>query len=361
MNGGKNLSYKDKAAEQNRTILIDILKAFAICFVIMNHSGLFDRKNDPIFLIFIDKAVPIFMILSGYLLALTCEKKSAAELFNLEDLKRKFLRLTIPTLISYIISLSIKVYSNDKIQLIQIVKDFILGKYGLGSYYYGLMVQFLIVGPAILLLIRKYNTHGLVFCGLFNFVYDACCSFHGLNVSYYRVIIFRYVLYIALGIFLFLLIRDNKKIQLKTIIEMISAGMIYVFLPSKWDYTYRIFTYDPWQRTSMISALYVFPIIYLLFVNYKDVTADTKIKRFISKIGQASYHIMYTQMIFYLIRPGFNNHVFDLSRLNMVLQLAINLTFSVASGLLFYYMDNKIFGFAYRKRTKKNIKNKTEF
>lgn len=53
-----------------RVAIIDWAKAVCIIFVIMNHSGRFDRYNDIFFLLAIDTAVPVFMILSGYTFAM---------------------------------------------------------------------------------------------------------------------------------------------------------------------------------------------------------------------------------------------------------------------------------------------------
>ena len=79
----------------HRIAIIDYLKALSIIFVIMNHSGLFDTSM-PLHFFMIEKAVPIFMILSGHVYALNSDKKSIIELYNYNSIKKKFIRFTVP-------------------------------------------------------------------------------------------------------------------------------------------------------------------------------------------------------------------------------------------------------------------------
>ena len=54
--------------KSKRLPIIDILKAFLIVLVIINHSNILP-KNNLFFLLFVNPAVPAFMMLSGFVFA----------------------------------------------------------------------------------------------------------------------------------------------------------------------------------------------------------------------------------------------------------------------------------------------------
>lgn len=63
-------------------------------------------------------------------------------------------------------------------------------------------------------------------------------------------------------------------------------------------------------------------------------SSRTVLGKTVERIGRASYHIMYTQMIYYAVRPVFDKMVFDISKLGYA-ELIIDSTVAVSSGLLF--------------------------
>lgn len=88
---------------EQRIDIIDYLKAIAIIFVIVNHANILSKTN-PIFLYMIDVAVPIFLILSGYVY---CFKEWNNELLTnyrrgklLKQIKR-FTTPLVPALFAY--------------------------------------------------------------------------------------------------------------------------------------------------------------------------------------------------------------------------------------------------------------------
>lgn len=316
--------------------MVDYLKAICIIFVICNHSGLFD-KTKPVFLLTIDKAVPVFMLLSGYVLAVSAEDRQLREMYREDRMERKFLRYTVPILITFLLWLVLKRISGDVLSPYEIVESFCLGRYGAGSYYYQLMVQFLLLSPVLLWTVRRTGTDGVVLAGLLNFFFDICSSTYHLRPSLYRVLIFRYLLAVALGVYMGL--HRDMKIGIKNIVLMLAAGIGYILLPSYWGYEYRIFTFDPWERTSMISMLYVFPVVYMLFRHLGQYKSRTLLGKSVETIGRASYHIMCTQMIYYAVRPTFDAMIFDIACLGAAGELAVNIVVAVVTGTAFWYVD----------------------
>lgn len=314
------------------------MKAICIVFVICNHSGLFD-KTKPIFLLSIDKAVPIFVLLSGYVLAIGAGSGAVRESYRGGRLWRKFVRYTIPALTAFLLWLILKYIHGDALSLFEIIKSFCLGRYGPGSYYYPLMLQFVLLSPVVLWAVDRLGFHGVVFAGLCNFYFDICSGTYLLPAALYRVLIFRYLLAIALGIYLGR--NRDTEIENRNIVLMLAVGIGYILLPSIWGYAYKIYTFDPWRRTSMISLLYVFPIVYMLLRHGERHVSKTAAGKTAELAGRASYHILYTQMIYYVVRPTFDERIFDVARLGNAGELIFNITVSLTAGILFWYLDER--------------------
>ena len=91
---------------KSRNHFIDILKGICIIFVVITH---FDFKGNELRMFFpfwIDMAVPIFMIVSGYVYACSFTKKNIenlSEAYKLKNIVNKIIRYSIPFLIAFIV------------------------------------------------------------------------------------------------------------------------------------------------------------------------------------------------------------------------------------------------------------------
>lgn len=340
---------------KKRNYMIDFIKAVCIIFVIMNHSGVFDKESSVVFLLLVDKAVPAFMMLSGYTLAMSLWKSEPKKAYMPSEMLRKFFRFTIPALIAYSLFLIYSIFTVDNISIKWIIKTFVAAKYGQGAYYYDLMIEFLFIAPILLYIVKRMRIYGVMLVALCNFIYELSCLFVHVSGGVYRILIFRYITMIACGMYIYYLIKIAKKnIKIYILFTMMILGSVYILAP-KFGYTYKIFTYKPWGRTSMITALYVFPIIYSLIMHSeKNIFSGSKFSNFICLIGKSSYHIMYTQMIYYLVRPYIDSHLFNIGFLGIWVELIINIVVAVISGIAFYYVDNFLFGRLYKRKKKAN-------
>ena len=305
--------------------------------MILNHSDLFD-KSMPLFTLTIDKAVPIFMVLSGYVFALSAKDKVSRELYRYPVLKKKFIRFTVPMIIAFIMYLIIQWIGGKPFTWFEILKAAVLGNYGQGAYYYNLMIEFMLLAPMLYSIIRRLGANGVILIGLVNFIYEVLCSAYEFHAAVYRVIIFRYLFALALGMY----IGRYKERKISPVIlgVMTVTGAVYIILPYAWEYSYRIFTYSPWGRTSMISVLYVFPIVYIFLDSFSEYRSKTIFGKMVERIGRASYYIMYTQMIYYIIRPAFDRMVFDISKLSYT-ELLLDVFIAVLSGIIFEIAERK--------------------
>ncbi len=80
---------------ERRIDAIDYLKAIAIIFVIVNHANILSKSN-PIFLCIINVAVPIFLILSGYVYCFKEWNNDLVISYGSGKLLKQIQRFTIP-------------------------------------------------------------------------------------------------------------------------------------------------------------------------------------------------------------------------------------------------------------------------
>lgn len=148
-----------KNGHEQRLHHIDFIKGICIIFVITTHCNWENTERSKLlFPFWIDLAVPVFMIISGYTYAVSYKKNninSIGDAYLAENIINKILRFTIPFSIIFIIEHIIyflqnkQSYSNNILDFINL---FLIGGSGPGSYYYPVMIQFIFVYPIIFLL-----------------------------------------------------------------------------------------------------------------------------------------------------------------------------------------------------------------
>ena len=136
----------------------------------------------PLFLLTINSAVPIFMILSGYVYSHGAYTKTLKEQYCFSILKKRFIRFTVPMLITYVLYIVLR-YIIGGLTLNEIFRSFALGQYGAGAYYYHLMIEFIIIAPLFCTLITRLGANGVVLLGLVNFMYEILSSAYNLHSS----------------------------------------------------------------------------------------------------------------------------------------------------------------------------------
>lgn len=293
----------------------------------------------PLFLLTVNSVVPIFMILSGYVYSLGANTKTLKEQYSFSILKKRFIRFTVPMLITYVLYVVLRSIAGG-ITRYEILKSFVLGQYGAGSYYYHLMIEFIFIAPLFCTLTSKLGANGVVLLGLVNFIYEILSSEYNLHPSLYRIIILRYTFAIALGMYAG--IKREKKISAALLGTILTLGVTYIIAPYAWGYSYRVFTFSPQNITSMLFVFYIFPIVYIILDSCKEHTSKTFLGKAAEKIGHASYHIMYTQMILFYIKPAFDKIVFDTRKLGAIGELTFELAVSIVAGLILESVMNMI-------------------
>ena len=319
-----------------RNHIVDILKGICIICVIITH---FDwQYNDrliPVFPFFIDMAVPVFMIISGYVYAISFEKHnitSIGQAYQINLVIDRLLRYTIPFIIIYVFEL----IAYSKLDIVfskgDIIWIFIGGGFGYGSYYYPIMIQFIFVFPIVFFLVKRLEFFGLILSGFLNASYELLQKAYFVSNSQYRLLLFRYLLVIAFGCYLYL-----KKGKVRKPIWIVSAlfGAFFIWIYTYRHYTPHIITY--WTGTSFLAVLYIMPVIGFLLCSSR--ISGIKCAP-IELLGKASYHIFLVQTFFYhFVVSSLQVRFADASTIIMLL---VSIAVCVSCGIIFYGIEARI-------------------
>jgi len=331
--------------QQKRIVVFDYLKAFAIILVVANHYGhtswSYLIKNTLVYPAIIQMAVPIFMIVTGCTFSMSYNKKYSkiTEMYKPKELIVRVLRFWIPFFFAFVFEVVMSaILLNMSFTPLSLVKAFLVGGPGLnGSYYIPVLVQLVFVFPLIFTAIKKHNNKGLLLCMTVNLIYEVLCSQLKINSGLYRILMPRYITYVALGCWLYF---NSYRINKKFSVAAFTLGFAYVIIRyyGLFGYTEPII-FKLWTATSMVIALYIFPVVSILISKLKNYSpTDSKTNKIILTIGNASFHIFLVQMIYYNL---FNNYIINLFNYP-VLNIPLNLMICITVGILFYNTEKGI-------------------
>lgn len=335
----------DVLTKKNRIVIFDYLKAFAIILVIINHYGHtswnYLIKNTLIYPAVIQMAVPIFMIVTGCTFSMSYNKKYTrlSEMYMPKELAVRVLRFWIPFFFAFVFEVIASIIVIDMhFSPLSLIKAFMVGGPGLnGSYYVPVLVQLVFVFPLIFIAIKKHNNKGLMLCMTVNLIYEVLCSQLKINSGLYRVLMPRYITYVALGCWLYF---NDYKTNKKWLLTSFVLGFAYVLIRYFGLFGYsKPIVFKLWTATSMVIALYIFPVVAWLINKFKGYCPpDNKVNILALTIGNASFHIFLVQMIHYNL---FNNYVIKLFN-HPAVNMPLNILICVSIGILFYSIEKGI-------------------
>lgn len=320
-----------QAAQYNRRYnSIDVTKGICIFFIIVTHYAWQDfERLKYLFPFWIDMAVPMFMVISGFVYTKSFQKNNLSSLgdaYTPEVILGKVMRYSVPFTVAFIIEeIAFTLLGTAHHSIVQIVISFLNGGFGPGSYYYPIMIQFIFYFPVIYAIIYKYSFRGLLLCGFINFAYEVIKHFLGMNEGWYRLLLFRYTLLIAYGCYL--ATRDYKRHRIISVFCFV-VGIAYIIICKYLGIVPIVTNY--WTGTSLWACLFIIPVSAPLILNKSK-------NRFLETIGKASFDIFLVQMVYY--NGAELIYKFVESR---VLQISINIVICVSVGILFYYIETPL-------------------
>lgn len=322
------LRFKRKQKKtMSRNPTVDFLKGISILMVVITHydwTG--TQRRIPIFPFVINMAVPTFMIISGYVGALSFRRnhvETFSDAYSLNIILPKFIRYTIPFVLIVIWQI---VDSNIALPdgFLNLLRWILNGASGPGSYYYPLLIQLLFTFPVLFFVIEKNGKKGLWLCLLFNAVYEFLKWAYWVNDECYRLLLFRYLFLIGAGIYA----SKYDLNRIETVLLTVFGGIFIGLLVYK-NYQPMIIN-QGWAPTSFISVMWIVPTISYLLRNTQIVFSP------INLIGRASYNIFLLQMIYY---TAYRNKIsFGLWWADLIAGVVI----CVFMGLIFYSVESKL-------------------
>ncbi|MBS4537869.1 acyltransferase [Clostridium sp. D2Q-11] len=339
MFGNELINEKNK--KKNRLIAIDYLKTISILLVIFTHA-ISAKFNDRILGPFwIDMAVPIFMIISGLTYSLSAKRKDInkfSEWFIWDNLKKKLTRVLIPYAV--IISIEVGAYTIiDPQSFGKLLYKVTTGGWGPGSYYIPILLQLMVIFPLLFISFNKYPKSTMILAFSIHLAFDIYSNMLPIETKIYRLLIFRYLAFIMMGIMLYHYPRKVKKKGKELIVLAILSGA-YIWMCTY--YGYKPFIFTKWNSTSLPTVFWAFGIVVLGFkyLNYIKDNIFINIAKIISK---ASLHIYLVQMVYF--------H-FDFDRFGLVFTMMA----PIIIGIFFYYIETgKTVNFHFRKELRDKL------
>ena len=315
-------------AKESRKWQFDYLKALGIICVIVMHIWLagYDKRSflGIVFPYFFSFIVPMFMMISGYFYVLSWEKSgivTVGQYFRKQFIK-KMSRVLVPFLLFYGIEVIVLRYfwHWDWLDWKQILYWGVQGGFGPGSYYIPVLIQIIILFPFLYILFRKNHVLGSIAIAAIQTVLELCGIFFHISSDAYRLLAFRYFIFLWVGMLLY----HYKSFHYKWYLWICAVfGGIYIYIINFTGYSLRFYRY--WVDCSLPTALLFGP----LFVALVKLVckAPPWLDRAIRKIGESTLFIYLVQMFFYQLKLG---EFLE----NIWLQMFFNVTICVTLGCI---------------------------
>ncbi|SDB54384.1 Peptidoglycan/LPS O-acetylase OafA/YrhL, contains acyltransferase and SGNH-hydrolase domains [Pseudobutyrivibrio sp. YE44] len=313
-----------------RNETLDIIKGICILMIIITHFPLEDGENLKfLYPFWIDMAVPMFMVITGYVYTLSYDKKKVESwqaAYSVSLLLDRFIRYTIPFAILFVPEVIFQKLVGNVTSVGDVVSGFAKGGYGPGGYYFPVMIQLVLIFPVIYFVVKKFDFIGLILCWGLNFVFELIQKFFNMPESVYRLLMFRYIFVVAFGCFLAI---GKKQVKMWFWIALGVLSFVFIVVTRYGFYEPRIIRY--WTGTSMMAVMFVFPFMAWAFGKLFNCSV-------LAKLGLASYNIFLFQKLYYCV-PVWNYVTFVDNRL---VQLLVNIVICSAAGYVFYLVEGPL-------------------
>lgn len=306
-----------------------MIKGLCILLIIITHYNWQNPVRSQYFFRFwVDQAVPVFLIISGYVYALSYQKRGIVSIeggLHYDFVIDKLIRYSLPFLYAFLFEMywaSVPIEKWGRL--------FLQGGIGPGSYYYPILIQFIFVFPFLLYLVRTFDFNGLIMCFLLNVLFEVCKEPYFVDAREYRLLIFRYLFLISAGCY----IAIGKTRPRNWLIFFCFLIGLY------WQYVTGYMGYKPtinnmWTSTGFMDGLYIIPIAGVIFRHKEKIITISLLEA----IGRASYNIFLFQMVFYAYFA--KSAVYEkISSMN--LQLIMCMVLCTGGGYLFYIFESYI-------------------
>jgi len=353
---------------------LDVLKAIAIAFVVMDHSLTWEIKGAMGSIFWERLSIPFFLIVMGFNMGVSFKYQNAKnirELYSLSYFKRKIKRYVLPFIILYIASFLLGVsfgYMN--------ISEYLLLGYlpfwGPGNWFIPLLFSSIVIFPAIYWLFDRLPLATFVLCFLSEltmqyilwFLYPAPASaFNSFIIAAIRVNILFFLPAVGIGLW-FSRGFDLSSKRNWWVLPYLGISFFFMFdfatglvssLPGVLGQT--VSTIQEFIRGDYTLLFYGYAaFFFLLAMAIVPQTASGDFQKFIERIGRSTYHILLFQIFWMSVVYWRVNHsaIIELrvpdflaelgwpNPLVYILFYLLNLSVSFAGGMIWYELERRI-------------------
>lgn len=320
--------------------IIDAMKGVCTVWVIMMHAIPTGEDAYKFLLMpfYAQLTIPFFMTISGFTYTLSYEKSK--KWYSFSGLWRKGKRFLLPYVPALLLEVLILGWPENTLTWL------LSGGYKMpGSYYVILMLQLLLLFPVIYWcykwLERCSWLTGLAIVFAFQCVYEAFTYFIDLKVEIYRLLIFRYVIFLYMGVVLYQNYK-NKNDNCRSLMKAMPIGFIYIFSVGYLNWQPSVlFRYPTWYRSAAPVCFWVVPILAVIFANGNSILEGVekypflrRISNVVQLLGKASYHVYIVQMLWFgIVVSGINT-----SSWRQLVFCMASLVVCLLLGIEYYYI-----------------------
>ena len=294
---------------------LDVLKAIAIAFVVMDHSLTWGVKGSIGSLFWERLSIPFFLMVMGFNIAISFKYSEATtlrEFYTWEYFKRKITRYVLPFLILYMGSILLGLYFG----YLRFNEYTLLGYlpfWGPGNWFIPLLFGSIVVFPLVYWAFRKRPIITMLLCFMSEIIlqlvmyiwlpYPDYSPLEAFLVTAIRVNVLFFLPAVALGMWFS---EGHDLFGKHNWFLAVYAPICFIFMI---DYTTHFFrsiggdfanfftTIDIIFRGDYTLLFYGYAAVVMLLVMMAiPQTAKGGIQRFVQKIGKASYHILLFQI-----------------------------------------------------------------
>lgn len=316
-----------------RNEFLDFLKGLAIICVILIHNIPDVIQKQILSWYHIGQAVPIFMVVSGYLGYARYKRDCSIDIKN--QVSKLLKRVCLPFFIILVIPIFLKI----KIGNLNVESLLKKGGIAPGSYYPYVFVQCDFCLPFIVAIVQYYSKiWGSAIIMIFLSIFlNSLLAIIDISDSIYRLLAIRYFFYRYLGC---VWNKEGIKSKIKMVI-MVVISAIFVYLQRYEHINFEPFFINDWRGDNWLGSFYTIGVIYALNIIYQ-IRYLTCLKKLFILLGKYSYEIFLTQMVvFSFIKRRMFRGILSIP-LQQLTYILITLVLSLAPTLIWYYRDNLI-------------------
>jgi len=367
-------THEKPSVEKPYYFQLEVLKAIAIAFVVMDHSLTWEIKGAMGNVFWERLSIPFFLIVMGFNMGVSLKYrnvKTFRNLYSLDYFKRKIKRYVLPFIILYMMSIILGV-TFGYIDTSEYLLLGFLPFWGPGNWFIPLLFGSIVVLPIVYWCFEKLPlvTVGLCFLSelilqyILSFLYPATSStLDSVIITAIRVNILFFLPAIGLGLW-FSKGFDMKDKRNWFIYPYLAISVFFIF-----DYQSGLVSSIPGAFGEIISRIQEFFIgdYTLLFYGYAAFfflvamaevshTPSGQFTRFVQRIGRATYHILLFQIFWFSIVywitspeaimlhfiPDFEVLLGWTSPIFYIPFYLLNLGISFAGGLIWYEVERRI-------------------